>query len=116
MTDLYRVDYAGRSKLTEKQQKLNQYMHKLSKLAQTNDLSVVVTNQVQYTPDSLFGSSTKPAPIGAQIMLYASTHTVFLSGSNPERILARLVHSPCLPQKDSCFEINESGIADISEY
>ena len=116
MTDLYRVDYAGRSKLTEKQQKLNQYMHKLSKLAQTNDLSVVVTNQVQYTPDNLFGGSSKPAPIGAQIMLYASTHTVFLNGSNPERILARLVHSPCLPQKDSCFEINESGIADISEY
>ena len=41
------------------------------------------------------------------------THTIFLSGSNPERILARLVHSPCVPQKDSCFEINESGIADI---
>lgn len=116
MTDLYRVDYAGRSKLTQKQQKLNKHMHKLSKLAQTNNIAVVVTNQVQYTPDNLFGGSSKPAPIGAQIMLYASTHSVFLNGSDPERILARLVHSPCLPQKDSCFEINESGIGDISEY
>jgi RecA/RadA recombinase len=80
MTDLYRVDYAGRSKLTEKQQKLNQYMHKLSNLAQNNNIAVVVTNQVQYTPDSLFGGSSKPAPIGAQLMLYASTRTVFLMG------------------------------------
>jgi DNA repair protein RadA len=112
MTYLYRVDYAGRSKLTEKQQKLNQYMHKLSKIAQTNSVAVVVTNQVQYTPDSLFGTG-KPAPIGAQVMLYASTHTVFLSGSNPEVMLARLVHSPCYPQLEANYSINERGITDV---
>jgi DNA repair protein RadA len=111
MTYLYRVEYPGRSKLTEKQQKLNLYMHKLSKVAQTKNIAVVVTNQVQHTPDSLFGN--KSAPIGARVTLYASTHSVFLSGSNPEVMLARLVHSPCYPQLDANYSINEKGITDV---
>ena len=111
MTYLYRVDYAGRSKLTEKQQKLNQYMHKLSKIALTNSVAVIVTNQVQYTPHSHFGTS-KSAPIGARVMLYASTHSVFLSGSNPE-VMRRLVHSPCYPQLDVNYSINEKGITNV---
>lgn len=69
MTSLYKVDYPGRAKLSDKQQKLNQYMHKLSILAQINNIAVVVTNQVQYTPDNPFGINNRPVPIGGQIML-----------------------------------------------
>lgn len=113
MTSLYRVDYSGRARLSDKQQKLNQYMHKLSMMAQTNNIAVVITNQVQYTPDNPFGTNNnRPVPIGAQIMLYASTHTISLSGSNPERILARLANSPCLPPTDTSFEISEGGVVN----
>ena len=51
MTVHYRVDYAGRSKLPEKQQRLNKYMLKLFKIARSNDeVVVVVTNQMQPNP------------------------------------------------------------------
>jgi RecA/RadA recombinase len=51
MTVHYRVDYAGRSKLPEKQQRLNKYMLKLLRIARTNDeVVVVVTNQMQPNP------------------------------------------------------------------
>jgi DNA repair protein RadA len=51
MTAHYRVDYAGRSKLPDKQQRLNKYMYKLLRIARTNnEVVVVVTNQMQPNP------------------------------------------------------------------
>src|SRR5215469_3854416 len=40
----YRAECAGRSKLPEKVQRLNKYMHLLLKTASTNAVAVVVTN------------------------------------------------------------------------
>jgi DNA repair protein RadA len=68
----YGVDYAGRSKLSEKQQRLNKYMHMLLRTAQTHRMAVVVTNQMQSSPQgSIFGE--KSIPVGGQVMLYART-------------------------------------------
>ena len=70
MTDHYRVDFAGRRKLSERQQKLNNYMHTLSKIAQRNRIAVVITNQTNDTPDSFYND--KATPIGGKAMLYSS--------------------------------------------
>jgi DNA repair protein RadA len=99
MTAHYRVDYAGRSKLPEKQQRLNKYMHMLLKIAQTNGgVAVVVTNQIQSNPDNgIFGE--KSMPVGGQIMLYASTDVIHLRRLKLYNQQAELVISPCYPRK-----------------
>ena len=94
----YRVDYAGLSRLPEKQQRLNIYMHMLKKIAQTNKVAVVVTNQMQSNPDNIiFGE--KSMPVGGQIMLYASTHVIHLRRFKLYNHQAELVISPCYPRK-----------------
>jgi DNA repair protein RadA len=110
MTAHYRVDYAGRSRLTEKQQRLNKYMHMLLKIAQTNGrVAVVVTNQMQSNPDNgIFGD--KSMPVGGQIMLYASTHVVHLRRLKLDNYQAELDISPCYPRKVIGFMIDQRGV------
>ena len=43
----YRVEYQGRSKLAERQQKINLLMSKLQKLANQYNLAVVITSHIQ---------------------------------------------------------------------
>lgn len=113
MTDLYRVDYYGRKNLSERQQRLNKFMHILSGLAQKNSIAVVITNQTNDTPDSF--SNNKTNPIGGKTLLYASTYVVFLKGSRSDRIYAELVRSPFQQPDQTRFTINENGIEDISD-
>jgi DNA repair protein RadA len=111
MTAHYRVDYAGRSKLPEKQQRLNKYMHMLLKIAQTNKVAVVVTNQMQSNPDDrVFGD--KSMPVGGKIMLYASTHVVHLRRLKLDNYQAELDISPCYPRKVIGFMIDKRGVID----
>ena len=114
MTAHYRVDYAGRRKLPEKQQRLNKYMHKLLKIAQTNNGDVVVvTNQMQSNPDDgIFGD--KFMPVGGQIMLYASTHVIHLKRLKLNNHQAELDISPCYPRKVTDFAIDQRGVVDDS--
>jgi DNA repair protein RadA len=112
MTAHYRVDYGGRSKLPERQQKLNKYMHMLRNTAQTHGVAVVVTNhQMHSSPDSIFGN--RAIPIGGYIMSYASTYRIHLRRSSPERFYATLDISPCHPQSDTDFTIDQRGVVDF---
>jgi len=43
---LFRVDYSGRGELSERQQKLNQMLKRLSGLSEEFNLAVFITNQV----------------------------------------------------------------------
>ena len=73
-TALFRVDFAGRGALSERQQKLGQHLSHLIKIAEEFNVAVYVTNQVQSDPSggmgAMFGDQKKP--IGGNIM---STHT-----------------------------------------
>jgi DNA repair protein RadA len=113
MTDLYRADYYGRKNLSERQQRLNKFMHILSKLAQKNNIAVVITNQTNDTPDGL--SNCEANPIGGKTLLYVSTYIVFLKGSRCNRLCAKLVRSPFQRPDQIKFAINENGIEDISD-
>jgi DNA repair protein RadA len=50
MISHFRGEYIGRYSLAERQQKLNQCLNKLLRLAEIYNISVVVTNDVQANP------------------------------------------------------------------
>ena len=55
----FRAEYVGRESLAVRLQKLNQHLHALQQIANTYNVAVFITNQVQAKPDSFFGSPTK---------------------------------------------------------
>jgi DNA repair protein RadA len=97
--------------LAERQQLLNQNLHKLLRLAEAYNLAVVVTNQVQATPTQFYGNPNRPA--GGHIMAHACTHRVYIRrGKNGTRV-AKVIDSPYLPESEASFLITDKGIEDI---
>ena len=114
MTNHYRAEYAGRSRLPERLQKLNKLMHMLLKIAHTNAVAVVVTNhEMQSSVDGPFDN--RVVPLGGNVMSYASTYRIHLDGRYPDRRRARLELSPCHPQADILFAIDERGFTDVGD-
>ncbi|MGA8081658.1 MAG: hypothetical protein WB988_07325 [Candidatus Nitrosopolaris sp.] len=111
----YRAKCAGRSKLLEKIQRLNKYMHLLLKTAHTSGVAVVVTNH--QTQTSVDGAYNRVAPLGGNAMSYASNYRIYrvhlgyLGGYRS----ARLDLGPCPPQDDISFAINKRGFTDIAD-
>ena len=46
----FRAEYVGRESLAVRQQKLNQHLHALQQIANTYNVAVFITNQVQAKP------------------------------------------------------------------
>ncbi|MBS7640432.1 MAG: DNA repair and recombination protein RadA [Candidatus Bathyarchaeia archaeon] len=113
MISHFRGEYIGRETLSERQQKLNQYLHKLLRLAEAYNLAVVITNQVQANPAAFFGDPTRPA--GGHVMAHACTHRVYLRKGNKGVRIARIIDSPYLPEREATFMITEKGITDAEE-
>lgn len=111
LTGLFRAEYVGRGVLADRQQKLNRHMHTLRKLADLNNLAVLVTNQVMANPGLLFGDPT--TPIGGHIVGHASAYRIYLRKSKDDKRIARLVDSPCLPEGECVFRVTEKGIEDV---
>ncbi len=114
LTAHFRSEYIGRENLAERQQKLNQHMHKLIRLARAFNAVAFVTNQVMSSPDVFFGEPIRP--IGGHIVAHTSHTRIYLrkAGRGPVRI-ARLVSSPYLPEGECVFKITENGIEDVEE-
>jgi DNA repair protein RadA len=110
LTSHFRAEYVGRGTLAERQQKLNKHMHTLLRLAEINNICVVVTNQVMAKPDQFFGDPTQP--IGGHIVAHACTTRIYLRKSKGNRRIARIVDSPWLPESEAVFTITENGIED----
>jgi DNA repair protein RadA len=108
----FRAEYIGRENLSERQQKLNSHLHKLSRIAQALNLAVVVTNQVQANPQAFFGDPTRPA--GGNVLAHASTHRVMLKKASNNLRCARIIDSPYLPESETHFAITEKGIEDAT--
>jgi DNA repair protein RadA len=105
----YRAEFLGRSTLSERQQKLNKFMHILLRIAATYGVAVLATNQIQSSPDSIFGDSLRP--IGGHVVAHTSTYRVYLKRSGKNRI-ARMVDSPYHPEREVLFTLAESGVED----
>ncbi|MHA1229791.1 MAG: DNA repair and recombination protein RadA [Candidatus Helarchaeota archaeon] len=106
----FRSEYIGRGTLSERQQKLNKFLHRLLQLAEAHNLTVYITNQVQSSPGIFFGDPTKPT--GGNVLAHASTYRLYLRKSKANKRVARLIDSPCLPEAEAIFSITEHGIED----
>ena len=109
----FRGEYVGRENLSERQQKLNSQLHKLIRLTEAYNISVVITNQVQANPTAFFGDPNKPA--GGNVMAHASTHRVYLRKGGKGTRLATVIDSPYLPEEKVRFKITEGGVEDAGE-
>lgn len=110
LTAHFRAEYVGRESLATRQQKLNQHLHTLQNIANTYNVAVFVTNQVQSRPDAFFGSPTKA--IGGHVLGHASTYRIWLKKGLAGKRIARLVDSPHLPEGEAVFKIVTEGIVD----
>jgi DNA repair protein RadA len=106
----FRGEYIGRESLAERQQRLNSHLHKLARIAQTLNLAVIITNQVQANPQAFFGDPTRPA--GGNILAHASTHRVMLRKASGGIRVAKVFDSPYLPESEAYFQITEKGVED----
>ncbi len=109
---LHRAEFLGRGTLSERQQKLNAIMHRLKRVSEIYNVAVIITNQVQSSPDTFFGDPTKAA--GGNIIGHASTYRVYLRKAGQER-KAIMIDSPMHPYGDTNFVVTESGIADPAD-
>lgn len=111
MISHFRGEYVGREELSMRQQKLNQYLHKLLRLAEAYNLAVVITNQVQANPAMFYGNPERPA--GGHVMAHACTHRVHIRKGKGGTRAAKVIDSPYLPEKEASFIITERGIEDV---
>ncbi|RMG31605.1 MAG: DNA repair and recombination protein RadA [Methanobacteriota archaeon] len=107
----FRADYIGKNKLVERQQKIMQQATLLSTLAFTQDLAVVVTNQVIARVDE-FASSTSDQPALGQAWAHRPQTRLLLRKSPGLARIARLLDSPRRPEGEEIFYITPVGIRD----
>ncbi|KAG0511967.1 MAG: DNA repair and recombination protein RadA [Nitrosopumilales archaeon] len=109
---LFRAEYLGRGTLAARQQKLNHFVHLLSRIAETYNCAALATNQVMASPDVFFGDPTRP--IGGNVVAHTSTYRIYFKKSGKKRI-ARMVDSPHHPEQEVIFALTEAGVADPEE-
>jgi DNA repair protein RadA len=109
---LHRAEFAGRGTLADRQQRLNNLLHKVIRLAEIFNIAVVITNQVQSSPDTFFGDPTKAA--GGNVLGHASTYRIYLRKSGENRT-AKMIDSPYHPYSDTKFTLNEKGTDDLED-
>ncbi|GBC74975.1 Protein RecA [archaeon HR06] len=109
----YRAEFLGRGILAERQQRLNKFMHLLLRIAETYNVAVVITNQVQASPDMFFGDPSKPT--GGHVLAHTSTYRIYLRKAGKSRI-ARMVDSTYHPEREVVFILNDRGIDDPEEH
>lgn len=76
----FRVDYSGRGELGERQQKLNQHLSRLNRIAEDFNIAVFMTNQVQSDPgaSALFAAADGRKPVGGHVLAHASATRILL--------------------------------------
>ncbi|KAH7080007.1 meiotic recombination protein-like protein dmc1 [Paraphoma chrysanthemicola] len=111
---LFRVDYTGRGELNERQQKLNQFLSKLTHVAEEFNVAVLMTNQVQSDPgaSALFSGADGRKPVGGHILAHASATRILLRKGRGEERVAKIQDSPDMPEKEATYIITNGGIND----
>lgn len=84
-------------------------MHILIRIAETYNIAIIITNQIQSAPDMIFGDPYRPT--GGNVMAHSSTYRIYLKKAGKNRI-ARIVDSPYHPEIEALFSLSEEGISD----
>ena len=110
----FRVDFSGRGELNERQQKLNQHLSSLIRVAEDYNIAIFITNQVQSDPgaSALFASADGRKPVGEHVLAHASATRLLLRKGRGEERVAKLQDSPDMPEKECVYLISEGGIKD----
>mgnify|MGYP000241802364 CR=1 FL=1 len=110
----FRVDYSGRGELNEKQQKLNQHLAYLTRVAEDYNVAVFLTNQVQSDPgaSSLFAAADGRKPVGGHVLAHASATRILLRKGRGDERVGKLLDSPNMPESECVYVIGEGGIKD----
>jgi len=112
---LFRVDYSGRGELSERQQKLNVMLSRLSRMSEEFNIAVFLTNQVQSDPGaSLMFASNDKKPVGGHVLAHASATRIMLRKGRGEERVAKLLDSPDMAEKECSYCILAGGISDVA--
>ncbi|CEP63282.1 recombinase DMC1 LALA0_S07e06590g [Lachancea lanzarotensis] len=113
----FRVDYCGRGELNERQQKLNQHLSRLNRIAEEYNVAVFMTNQVQSDPgaSALFAGADGRKPVGGHVLAHASATRILLRKGRGDERVAKLQDSPDMPERECVYTIGEQGITDSSD-
>jgi len=110
LTNLFRSDFISRSRLAERQQKLNIYIHALQRFADIHNAAVVYSNQMIANPDGHYVASK---PVGGGVVAHAANARLHLKRVTKNERKMVLVDSSYLPPGDAEFLITENGIEDV---
>jgi RecA/RadA recombinase len=114
---LLRAEYVGIGKLAPRQALLNNIIHTLSRIAETYNCAVLLTNQVAVKMMGMF--STDDA-IGGNIVAHGCHFRVMFktkgfSSNNSLKRRAVIVDAPDLPPEECEFYITSAGISDTDK-
>ncbi|MCG3225503.1 MAG: DNA repair and recombination protein RadA [Candidatus Heimdallarchaeota archaeon] len=107
----FRAEYAGRGTLAERQQTINHHLGILGRLADTYNVAIAITNQVQSNPAAFFGDPTQA--IGGNILGHWAITRFYLRKSKGEKRIIRIYDSPYLPESEAVFAITPEGCVDV---
>ena len=106
----FRAEYAGRGTLAERQQTINYHLGVLGRIADTYNVAIAITNQVQSNPAAFFGDPTQA--IGGNILAHWATTRYYLRKSKGKKRIIRVYDSPYLPELEAVFAITSEGCED----
>lgn len=109
---LHRSEFSGRGTLAERQQKINQILHRLLRVAEIYKIVVIMTNQITTSPDTFYGDPNKAT--GGNIIGHASTYRIYLKKIGKNR-LATMIDSPYHETSAHKFSISKAGIEQAIE-
>lgn len=113
---LFRSDFSGRGELGERQQKLNQLLSKLMRLADEFNLAVFITNQMMADPGATMTFIADPKkPIGGHILAHASTTRIYLRKGRNETRVAKIYDSPDVAESETIYAITQGGIDNVTD-
>jgi len=109
-TGLFRSDYIGRGNLSNRQGALNKFVTRASRISETYNCAVILTNQVYKTPDLPFGDPTRP--VGGDVFAHSSTYRIYFKKSGKNRI-AKMIDSPGHAETEVMFALSDAGVVDV---
>lgn len=113
---LFRTDYSGRGELGERQQRLNQMLARLVRVAEEYNVAVFITNQIMADPGATLTFVADPKkPVGGHVLAHASTTRVYLRKGRNETRVAKIYDAPDLPEAEATYSITVGGIDNVAD-
>ena len=114
---LLRAEYVGIGMLARRQSFLNNMIHGLSRIAETYNCAILLTNQVSVSMKGMFSANDA---IGGNIVAHGCHFRVMFktkgfSSNNSLKRRAIIVDAPDLPPEEAEFFITSVGIADTEK-